>query len=82
MDLTIDLAQALDPFHLDLVRYRHMCRDDLEVCCQYTDIIYSLVTGGTEYIVHGMYECIYVCLCVCMYVRTYVCTYVRTYVCN
>ena len=46
-DLAVHPAQAADPFHLDLDRYRHMYRDDLEVCHQYTDINYSLVTGVT-----------------------------------
>ena len=50
-DLAVNAAQALDPFHLDLDRYRHMYRDDLEVCHLYTDIIYSLVTGVAWYIV-------------------------------
>ena len=46
-DLAVNPAQALDPFHLDLVRYRHMYRDDLEVCHQCTDIIDNLVMGVT-----------------------------------
>ena len=33
-DLAVNPAQAPDPFHSDLVRYHHMCRDDLEVCRQ------------------------------------------------
>ena len=61
-DLAVNPAQALDPFHLDLVGYRHMYRDDLEVCRQYTDPIYSLVTGVTWYMV-----C--VCVCVCVYMQ-------------
>ena len=59
-------GQAPDPFHLDLVRYHHMYRDDLEVCRQYSDIIYSLVTVVIWYIVHGVCVCVCMCVCVCV----------------
>ena len=42
--------------------YKEACCvcDDLEVCCQHPDPIYSLVTGVTWYMV-----CVCVCVCVC-----------------
>ena len=59
----LTLCKTLDPFPLDLVCYCHMCRDDLEVCRQYTDIIYSLVARIAWYMVF-----VYVWACVGVYV--------------
>ena len=52
-----------------LDRYRHTCRDDLQVCRQYTDIIYSLVMVATWYMVVCVCVCVCVCACVCVCVH-------------
>ena len=60
-----------------------MYRDDLEVCRQYTDPIYSLVTGVTWYMVHGVCVCmcVFVCACVCVCVCLCVCVCVCVFAC-
>ena len=40
-DLAFIPARTRDPFHLHLDRYCHMCGDDLEMCRQYTDNLFS-----------------------------------------